>query len=38
MADHHLAQVPISVVRRTPDMVARIAGHDELLKDPKSAK
>jgi len=27
---------PIYVVRRTPDMVARIAGHDELLKDPKS--
>lgn len=27
---------PIYVVRRTPDMVSRIAGHDELLKDPKS--
>ena len=27
---------PIYVVRRTPDMVARIAGHDELLKDPGS--
>ena len=29
---------PIYVVRRTPDMVTRIAGHDELLKDPKSYK
>jgi ubiquinol-cytochrome c reductase iron-sulfur subunit len=29
---------PIYVVRRTPDMVARIAGHDGLLKDPKSDK
>ena len=28
---------PIYVVRRTPDMVARIAGHDSLLKDPTSA-
>lgn len=27
---------PIYVVRRTPEMVARISGHDELLKDPKS--
>jgi ubiquinol-cytochrome c reductase iron-sulfur subunit len=27
---------PIYVVRRTPDMVARIAGHDDVLKDPKS--
>jgi ubiquinol-cytochrome c reductase iron-sulfur subunit len=27
---------PIYVVRRTPDMVARIAGHDGLLKDPNS--
>ena len=27
---------PIFVVRRTPDMVARIAGHDGQLKDPKS--
>jgi ubiquinol-cytochrome c reductase iron-sulfur subunit len=27
---------PIYVVRRTPDMVARIAGHDALLKDPSS--
>ena len=27
---------PIYVVRRTPEMVARIAGHDELLKDPAS--
>src|ERR1700756_1606375 len=27
---------PIYVVRRTPDMVARIAGHDEQLKDPNS--
>jgi ubiquinol-cytochrome c reductase iron-sulfur subunit len=27
---------PIYVVRRTPDMVARIAGHDEQLKDPTS--
>ncbi len=28
---------PIFVVRRTPDMVARVAGHDADLKDPKSA-
>jgi ubiquinol-cytochrome c reductase iron-sulfur subunit len=27
---------PIYVVRRTPDMVARIAGHDDLLKDKDS--
>ena len=27
---------PIYVVRRTPDMVARIAGHDAELKDPQS--
>ena len=27
---------PIYVVRRTPDMVARIAGHDPQLKDPTS--
>jgi len=27
---------PIYVVRRTPDMVARIAGHDADLKDPHS--
>jgi ubiquinol-cytochrome c reductase iron-sulfur subunit len=27
---------PIYVVRRTPDMVARVAGHDGELKDPKS--
>jgi ubiquinol-cytochrome c reductase iron-sulfur subunit len=27
---------PIYVVRRTPDMVARIAGHDADLKDPQS--
>lgn len=27
---------PIYVVRRTPDMVARIAGHDADLKDPTS--
>jgi ubiquinol-cytochrome c reductase iron-sulfur subunit len=27
---------PIYVVRRTPDMVARIAGHDAELKDPGS--
>jgi ubiquinol-cytochrome c reductase iron-sulfur subunit len=27
---------PIYVVRRTPDMVARIAGHDAQLKDPDS--
>jgi ubiquinol-cytochrome c reductase iron-sulfur subunit len=27
---------PIYVVRRTPDMVGRLAGHDDLLKDPKS--
>ena len=28
---------PIYIVRRTPDMVARIAGHDTDLKDPASA-
>ena len=28
---------PIYVVHRTPDMVARVAGHDGELKDPKSA-
>jgi len=27
---------PIYVVRRTPDMVARIAGHDAQLKDPNT--
>src|SRR5580704_14855864 len=27
---------PIYVVRRTPDMVARIGGHDAQLKDPSS--
>ena len=27
---------PIYVVRRTPDMVTRIAGHDDQLKDPTS--
>jgi ubiquinol-cytochrome c reductase iron-sulfur subunit len=27
---------PIYVVRRTPEMVARIAGHDDQLKDPNS--
>jgi ubiquinol-cytochrome c reductase iron-sulfur subunit len=27
---------PIFVVRRTPDMVARITGHDDQLKDPRS--
>jgi ubiquinol-cytochrome c reductase iron-sulfur subunit len=27
---------PIYVVRRTPDMVARIAGHDAEVKDPQS--
>jgi ubiquinol-cytochrome c reductase iron-sulfur subunit len=27
---------PIYVVHRTPDMVARVAGHDGELKDPKS--
>jgi ubiquinol-cytochrome c reductase iron-sulfur subunit len=27
---------PIYVVHRTPDMVARVAGHDADLKDPKS--
>jgi ubiquinol-cytochrome c reductase iron-sulfur subunit len=27
---------PIYVVRRTPDMVQRISGHDDQLKDPKS--
>jgi ubiquinol-cytochrome c reductase iron-sulfur subunit len=29
-------KTPIYVVRRTPDMVARISGHDPELKDPKS--
>ena len=29
---------PIYVVHRTPDMVARVAGHDGELKDPKSEK
>src|ERR1700741_220885 len=29
-------RAPIYVVRRTPDMVARIAGHDADLKDPDS--
>jgi ubiquinol-cytochrome c reductase iron-sulfur subunit len=29
---------PIYVVRRTPEMVARIAGHDGELKDPNSDK
>jgi ubiquinol-cytochrome c reductase iron-sulfur subunit len=29
-------KTPIYVVRRTPDMVARISGHDAQLKDPKS--
>jgi ubiquinol-cytochrome c reductase iron-sulfur subunit len=29
-------KTPIYVVRRTPDMLARIAGHDSELKDPKS--
>src|SRR5579862_9998051 len=29
---------PIYVVRRTPDMVKRIAGHDGELKDPGSEK
>ena len=28
---------PIYVVRRTPDMLARVAGHDGELKDPNSA-
>jgi ubiquinol-cytochrome c reductase iron-sulfur subunit len=28
---------PIFVVRRTPDMVSRLAGHDSQLKDPTSA-
>jgi ubiquinol-cytochrome c reductase iron-sulfur subunit len=27
---------PIFVVRRTPDMISRVAGHDGDLKDPKS--
>jgi ubiquinol-cytochrome c reductase iron-sulfur subunit len=27
---------PIFVVRRTPDMISRVAGHDGELKDPKS--
>jgi len=27
---------PIYVVRRTPDMVSRLEGHDNMLKDPKS--
>jgi len=29
-------KTPIYVVHRTPDMVARISGHDNQLKDPKS--
>ena len=29
-------KTPIYVVRRTPEMVAHIAGHDSELKDPKS--
>jgi len=29
-------KTPIYVVRRTPDMLARIAGHDSELKDPNS--
>jgi ubiquinol-cytochrome c reductase iron-sulfur subunit len=29
---------PIYVVHRTPDMVARVKGHDTELKDPKSEK
>jgi len=29
-------KTPIYVVRRTPDMVAHISGHDSELKDPKS--
>jgi ubiquinol-cytochrome c reductase iron-sulfur subunit len=29
-------KTPIYVVRRTPDMLARLAGHDSELKDPKS--
>ena len=29
-------KTPIYVVRRTPEMVARISGHDSQLKDPKS--
>lgn len=29
---------PIYVVRRTPDMVSRVAGHDRELKDPESKK
>ena len=29
-------KTPIYVVRRTPEMVARVAGHDGQLKDPKS--
>jgi ubiquinol-cytochrome c reductase iron-sulfur subunit len=29
-------KTPIYVVRRTPDMLARIAGHDSDLKDPNS--
>jgi ubiquinol-cytochrome c reductase iron-sulfur subunit len=27
---------PIYVVRRTPDMVSRLTGHDNMLKDPES--
>jgi ubiquinol-cytochrome c reductase iron-sulfur subunit len=27
---------PIYIVRRTPDMIARVSGHDAELKDPKS--
>ncbi|HYX73312.1 MAG TPA: ubiquinol-cytochrome c reductase iron-sulfur subunit [Steroidobacteraceae bacterium] len=29
-------KTPIYVVRRTPDMVAHVSGHDSELKDPKS--
>jgi ubiquinol-cytochrome c reductase iron-sulfur subunit len=29
-------KTPIYVVRRTPDMIAHLAGHDAELKDPKS--
>ncbi|HZC85526.1 MAG TPA: ubiquinol-cytochrome c reductase iron-sulfur subunit [Steroidobacteraceae bacterium] len=29
-------KTPIYVVRRTPDMLARISGHDSVLKDPNS--
>jgi ubiquinol-cytochrome c reductase iron-sulfur subunit len=36
MATPILRRQPIYVVRRTPDMLARISGHDADLKDPQS--